>query len=199
MHQLAAALKKIGFAGVSETAHGAQQVSAATAEFLKTAPDGVYLSSACPAAVQYVQRYLPEWAEAITPFDSPLLTHAKMLRRQFGNEIKVAFFGPCAAKKNEADAHADTLNLALTFSMLEKLLEEREIKPETLEGVPLDPGDAEEGRLYPYEGGMNETIRAAGAGVRFLSGLGARRACGASFRPAQGDAGRQDFYRDAVL
>ncbi len=173
IHQLAAALKKIGFAGVSETAHGAQQVSAATAEFLKTAPDGVYLSSACPAAVQYIQRYLPEWAPAITPFDSPLLTHAKMLRRQFGNEIKVAFFGPCAAKKNEADTHADTLNLALTFAMLEKLFEEHEIKPQTLEGIPLDSGDAEEGRLYPYEGGMNETLRTDGSAVRFVqvSGL----------------------------
>ncbi len=171
--QLAAALKKIGFAGVSETALGAQQVSAATAAYLEQAPDSIYLSSACPAAVQYIRKYLPEWTAGVVPFDSPLLAHAKMLRRQYGDDIKVVFFGPCAAKKTEADMYPETLNLVLTFAMLEKLLEEREINAAELESVPLDGGDAEEGRLYPYEGGMNDTIRTDGSGVRFLqvSGL----------------------------
>ncbi len=173
LHQLVGALKQLGFAGVSETAHGAQQVSAATAKYLESAPDGVYLSSACPAAVQFVQRYLPAWATAIVPVDSPLLAHAKMLRQQFGEDIKVVFFGPCAAKKNEADAHPDILNLALTFKMLEKLLEEKEIRLEKAAEVSLELGDAEEGRLYPIEGGMNETLRTEQSPVRFLqvSGL----------------------------
>ncbi len=173
IQQLAEALKKIGFTAVSETAHGAQVVSAATAEFLKNAPDGIYLSSACPAAVRFVQKYLPGWADAITPFDSPLLTHCKMLRKEYGNDIKTVFFGPCAAKKNEADSHPDVLNLALTFAMLEHLLENHGIDPSKLAGLPLDGGDAEEGRLYPFEGGMNDTIRTAESKVRFLhvSGL----------------------------
>ncbi len=171
--QLAAALKALGFAGVSETAHGAQQVSAATAAYLETVPDGVYLSSACPAAVQYVQKYLPAWADAIVPVDSPLLTHAKMLRQQYGDDIKVVFLGPCAAKKNEADGHPAVLNLAVTFQMLEKLFEENEINLTSFKDVPLELGEAEEGRLYPIEGGMNETLRTGESTVRFLqvSGL----------------------------
>ena len=47
--KLAGALKRLGFAGVSETAIGAQLVSAQTAELLDDAKPGVYLSSACPA------------------------------------------------------------------------------------------------------------------------------------------------------
>ncbi len=173
LHQLAAALKAVGFAGVSETAHGAQQVSAATAAYLQDAPDGVYLSSACPAAVHYVQKYLPAWTEAIVPVDSPLLTHAKMLRQEYGDDIKVVFLGPCAAKKNEADAHPNVLNLAVTFQMLEKLFEEKEIDLTQFQGIPLELGDAEEGRLYPIEGGMNDTLRDGTSKVRLLqvSGL----------------------------
>ena len=58
--QLAAALKKLGFAGVSETAHGAQVVSAQTGKFIAEAGNGVYISSACPASVDYIRKYMPE-------------------------------------------------------------------------------------------------------------------------------------------
>ncbi len=193
VYQMAEALKKAGFAGVSETANGAQQLSAACAAFLDDAPDGVYLSSACPAAVEYVQKYLPEWTSSIIPFDSPLLAHAKMLRRQFGDDIKVVFIGPCAAKKNEADNNPGILNLSLTFAALETFLGELEISPGKLKGVPLDTGDAEEGRLYPFEGGMNDTIRTADSHVRFLHVSGLEQLAELLASPPRSDAGVKIF------
>ena len=57
--ELIAVLKKLGFAGVSETALGADLVSAQLAKDLEEAvanPQGqqLFLSSACPAVVEYI-------------------------------------------------------------------------------------------------------------------------------------------------
>ena len=49
--QLIRALKQLGFAGVSETALGAQLVSARVAKDLDEGKPGLLLSSACPTAV----------------------------------------------------------------------------------------------------------------------------------------------------
>ena len=126
---LAAAIRRLGFAGVSETALGAQAVSAETGAFLAKAEPGIYLSSACPAVVDYVKKYAPLYVPKITSVLSPLLSHAKLLRREFGDDIGVVFFGPCAAKKNEADRHEDLLDLALTFSDLAEWLAAENVDP----------------------------------------------------------------------
>ena len=108
--RLAAALREIGFAGVSETAHGAESVSAHVSKLLAECPETPFMvSSACPAAVDMIRKYLPAWATFISPLPSPVRAHARLLRETYGNDIKVVFFGPCAAKKNEADAHPDEL------------------------------------------------------------------------------------------
>lgn len=174
IRRLAGVLKRLGFAGTSETALGAQLVSSSVGEFLKAAPDGVHISSACPAVVQYVQKYLPQWSERIVPFDSPVMSHCKLLRKEYGNEIKTVFIGPCAAKKNEADENPAVLSLAITFGSLEKLMESRGIRFEDVSDEDVVPYEAEEGRLYSLEGGMNDTLRdpdgqLAAAGVRLLS------------------------------
>ena len=152
------ALKRLGFAGVSETARGAQLVSAATATFLREHPEGLWLSGACPASVDYIRKYHPRLADRIVPVDSPVQAHCKELRARFG-DIRIVFFGPCAAKKNEADRHPDVLSLACTFPHLEELLRSREITPDPAAEGAFDLGPAEEGRAYSFEGGMNDTLR----------------------------------------
>lgn len=57
--RLISAIKRLGFAGVSETALGAELVTAETERFLAAAPEGVYLSSACPVVVDYIRKYAP--------------------------------------------------------------------------------------------------------------------------------------------
>ena len=169
--QLAAALKEIGFAGVSETAHGAEAVSAHVSKLLEECPETPFMvSSACPAAVDMIRKYLPEWAKFISPLPSPVRAHCKLLKEKYGDDIKVVFFGPCAAKKNESDAHPDQLALALVFPVLQQLLEEKGVLPEFVQQeAELELGPAEEGRFYSVEGGMNDTIRDGSDKVRFIS------------------------------
>ncbi len=172
--KLAGALKRLGFTGVSETAIGAQLVSAQTAEMLKNAEPGVYLSSACPASVDFIRKYYPQWTENILPVVSPVMAHCKLLRQTYGEDIKTIFIGPCAAKKNEADRSPDDLNLAITFAALESWFASEGILFDGVEDSELVPSPAEEGRLYSLEGGMNETLRSPEVDTRLIAVSGLR-------------------------
>ena len=167
--QLATALKKIGFTGVAETAVGAQTVSCQTADFLKNTNLNIVISSACPACVDYIRKYHPKYTANIVPLYSPVMAHCQMIKEQFGEDCKVVFFGPCAAKKNEADRNPETLSLAVTFAVLEELFEENGITPMAEEESELFMDKAEEGRFYAIEGGMNDTLRDDNRGVRYIS------------------------------
>lgn len=167
--RLAAALKRLGFAGASETAIGAQFVSAQTAELLKQAGPGVYLSTACPASVDFIRKYYPAWTDNFLPVTSPVMAHCKYLKQVYGDDIKVIFVGPCAAKKNEADRNPDDLSLAITFAALESWLKSEGISLDKMNEEPLVPVQAEEGRVYSIEGGMNETLRSPEVDARLLA------------------------------
>ncbi len=163
--KMIAALKKLGFAGVSETALGAQVVSYQIAQTLRDTHAGVIISSACPVVVDMVRKYIPEFTRTISTVLSPALTHGRMLREKFGQDIGVVFIGPCIAKKNEADKHPEMINNAVLFSRLHDWFKEEGIDPWRMEPTEEDHfvlDLAEEGSLYPIEGGMNDTIRKHG-------------------------------------
>lgn len=163
--QLLTAIEKLGFAGVSETALGAEEVSAHLADFLSDKKQGVYLSTACPAFVEYIGKYKPELVPNLTPVLSPLLSHCKLMRRNLGEDIKIVFVGPCIAKKFEADRNAELLNLSISFRDLRRWFREAGINYHAIEpraGIDFVYKQAEEGRSYPIEGGMIDTIRPYG-------------------------------------
>ena len=155
--QMIGALKNLGFAGVSETALGAQQVSAQAAALLRQNPRRVLASSACPTVVAFLQRHRAGGSELLTGLLSPLLTHCKMLRQTFGADIGVVFIGPCIAKKLEAAQHPELLDVVLTFEDLRRWLGQEQIALEQISATAEDcfvPGRAAEGAWYPVDGGM---------------------------------------------
>src|ERR1035437_6503884 len=155
--QIIDALKKLGFSGVSETALGAQQVSAQAAALLRKNPERVLVSSACPTVVAYLQKHRAGGAALLTGLLSPLLTHCKMLRQTFGADIGIVFIGPCIAKKIEAAQHPELLDVVLTFEDLRRWLEQEKIAPEQITATAADrfiPESAAEGAMYPVDGGM---------------------------------------------
>lgn len=162
--QLVAAFRKLGFAGVSETALGADLVSARLAGDLAQAAENprgqrLFLSSACPAVVEYLKLYQPDLAPCITDRASPLLAHARYLRQELGNEIGIVFAGPCIAKKREADTWPE-IDVALTFQELRGWIQEAGIRPDTAmptaggRQFEFVPRRAAKGALYPIDGGM---------------------------------------------
>ncbi|MGD0097799.1 MAG: [Fe-Fe] hydrogenase large subunit C-terminal domain-containing protein [Terracidiphilus sp.] len=155
--QLIHALKKLGFFAVSETALGAQQVSASVFALMRSEPKQIWISSACPVVVDFIGKYHPECQPHVFGVLSPLLTHCKMLRAHYGDEIAIVFIGPCIAKKTEAEQHPELLDAVLTFEDLEHWLDEGGIGLDEIAETPEDrfqPEEAEEGALYPIDGGM---------------------------------------------
>ena len=155
--QLIHALKKLGFYATSETALGAQQVSASISKLMRSEPKQIWISSACPVVVDFIGKYHPECQPHIFGVLSPLLTHCKMLRAHYGEDIAIVFIGPCIAKKTEAEQHPELLDAVLTFEDLDHWLTEESISLAEIVETAEDrfrPGEAEEGALYPIDGGM---------------------------------------------
>lgn len=164
-HKMIAILKKLGFKGISETALGAQEVSIKSAEILNSSDKGLFISSACPAIVDYIKLYMPTFADYITPIASPALTHARMLKNTYGENISVVFIGPCIAKKSESDEHRGLLDASLTFEELRFWINDDALDLSLIKAQCEDifvPETAYEGNIYPIDGGMNETIKKVG-------------------------------------
>nr|MBP7310185.1 4Fe-4S binding protein [Candidatus Cloacimonadota bacterium] len=109
--RLVAALLSLGFSGVSETALGAQVVSAACARMLKESEHPLLISSACPSVIHLIEQYYPHLVPYVTPVVSPVQAHTRLLKETYGEDIGVIFIGPCIAKKNEA---VESFDVALT-------------------------------------------------------------------------------------
>lgn len=155
--KLIAAIKQLGFSAVSETALGAELVSSKVNEYLQVSPSGVYISSACPVVVEYIRKYSKEHISSITPVLSPMLAHAKILKKQYGEDIKVVFAGPCICKKLEADNFKDLVQVAITFKDLKEWFAKEGIDVNTQQPGTEDkfiPYTSGLGALYPIEGGM---------------------------------------------
>jgi iron only hydrogenase large subunit-like protein len=162
--QLIGALKKLGFIGVSETALGAQQVSAQAAALLQKNPERVLVSSACPTVVAYLQKHRANGAALLTGLMSPLLTHCKLLRQALGEDIGIVFIGPCIAKKLEAAQFPKLLDVVLTFEDLRRWWDQEQIVPQKLAASALDffiPERSAEGAWYPVDGGMIAGMKSA--------------------------------------
>lgn len=180
--ELVCAIKKLGFSAVSETAIGADLVSAQVAHDLEEAlkdenGQRLFLSSACPTTVEYIKHVMPDFTPFITDRASPLLAHARFLKEQFGEKTSIVFIGPCMAKKREADVF-DSIDLALTFSDLRRWFSEEGIVPAKIDSSQVEndfiPFRAAKGALYPIDGGMIASIKKYHVldGVRVMSVAG---------------------------
>jgi len=160
-----AALIKLGFSAVSETALGADFVSAQIARDLGSQDltqsgdkPRHMISSACPAVVAYVKLYKPDLAPFISPHASPLLTHARFLHSYYGKETAVVFIGPCFAKKHEADLYENDIDAAITFQELDEWLQKENITPESAVSLVtpdcvFQPRRSAKGAFFPIENG----------------------------------------------
>lgn len=152
------ALQKLGFKWLRETAAGADIVSAQTVAILKKSGPGLYLSSACPSALEFVFRFIPEIAECVIPIASPAVVHASALKKEFCGS-SVVFIGPCIAKKREVD-RSDEIDAVLTFQELDRWFADEAIELSVSQDKQqVDNDSTGMGVFYPVEGGMLKGIK----------------------------------------
>ena len=161
------ALAKLGFAVVEETAVGAQAVTEEYRKLLQKGEMRNFITSACPAACRLIQMYYPKALQYLAPVDSPMVAHAKMLRKN-APDMKVVFIGPCIAKKREADEH--NIDAVLTFEEVLQLFEENNIDLHTINhlSVAEDGQTVNLAKAYPATKGIIRSFGVVPEGYRYM-------------------------------
>lgn len=157
--RLASALRRLGFSYVTETAIGAAEVAKYSAELMERLPDTCSVSSACPAVVVYLEKYRPDDVSLLTPVVSPMIAHARLLKKRLGRDAKVVFIGPCVTKKAEAErsGYEGIVDCVLTFQELREWFGCAGIDIDACEESGFDEQCPSQARLYPLEGGGMKT------------------------------------------
>lgn len=162
--QMVTALKKLGFAEVSETSEGAAYVTAEYAALIEQNTMKNIITTCCPSINRLLELYYPELVEEMAPVVAPMIAHARLLKQSIGKNIRVVFIGPCISKKDEAaDIRHDTdVDAVLTFDDLAAWLTEEEITVDGCEEGDFLNASSKIVRMYPVTNGILETLRACG-------------------------------------
>jgi uncharacterized Fe-S cluster-containing protein/Fe-S-cluster-containing hydrogenase component 2 len=157
--RLPSALRRLGFRHVGETAVGAYHVARATAQYVAEHPNVPHIASACPAVVNYIEQYAPDLTSYLVPCASPMLVHARMLKKRFGPTSAVVFIGPCVAKKAEAQRQENkgVVDCALTFEEMMEWFEHEGIVLSQCEESSFDETPEGSARFFPVPGGLMRT------------------------------------------
>jgi len=163
------ALAKLGFADAEETAVGAQAVTKEYARLLQTGEFQNFITSACPAVCRMIQEYFPKTLKYLAPVDSPMVAHAKLIKKQHP-EAKIVFIGPCIAKKREAE-DCQLIDNVLTFEDVMELFEEHNVKLDEITKVSLNhkKGAPNLAKEYPIPNGIIHSFPTLPEGYDYIA------------------------------
>ncbi len=129
--QIKEAMKLLGFAALEEVAIGADLCAIEEAEeFMENVPEKqpFMATSCCPAWAMMAKKEFPGMAPYISMTMTPMVLTARLMKRRDPN-CRVAFIGPCAAKKLEASRRSvrSEVDFVLTFEELRGMFEAKNI------------------------------------------------------------------------
>ena len=159
-----AALQKLGFCDVEETAIGATIVKSEYERMLKDEDRDVIISSCCHSINLLIQKYFPSCLEYLADVMSPMQAHCADIKKRHPN-AKTVFIGPCVAKKDEADYYEGLVDAALTFEELTNWFKAENIEPEK----KLDDTPESRARFFPTTGGVLKTMKQDAPGYTYLA------------------------------
>lgn len=150
-------LQKAGVKNVYPVSFGADITTWGYMKYLAQHHGASGISQPCPAIVNYVEKYAPELITKLMPIHSPLMCAAIYIHKYLGDTSKLAFLGPCIAKKDEIDAKETGGNVQYNVTF-RRLLEH-------LEGIDMSGCKADMkltdyglGAVYPTVGGLRQNI-----------------------------------------
>ncbi len=157
--KLPAALRKLGFDKVCETAFGADLIAGEYKKCLESNNSGKIISSPCPAVNNFIEKYYSNLVPNLAKIVSPMIAMGRYLKEKLGKDTRVVFIGPCVAKKSEyKDKEVDdAIDAVLTFTELKKILHEQNVVLAEMEDTKFDPPYANSGKSFPLAGGLIKT------------------------------------------
>ncbi|MDO4623138.1 MAG: 4Fe-4S dicluster domain-containing protein [Eubacteriales bacterium] len=162
--KLRAAFQALGFTDVVEVAIGADLCTLQEAEdFVNEVPEKLPFmgTSCCPAWSVMAKKTFPEYAECISMALTPMVLTGRMIKKEHP-DCKVAFIGPCAAKKLEASRRSvrSDIDFVLTFEEVMGMFEAKEVDFKALPSEHRPHGASGDGRGFAVSGGVAEAVAA---------------------------------------
>ena len=147
-------LKKLGFFRVVEVSFGADMVALEYKKLMSQRQEEGYISSDCPAVVAYVEQHHPKLIGSLAPIVSPMVAIARVVKKAYGEDVRVVFIGPCIAKK----AESTEIDESITFTELRDLFNQAGLNPTSIKPVDFDPPHAAKGAGFPISHGLLNTM-----------------------------------------
>lgn len=146
-------IRQLGFDYVSEVSFGADLVARKYAKILTDPKDEGFISSDCPAITFYIEHYSPDLVPYLAPIVSPMVAMSRIVKKKYGEEIKVVFIGPCIAKK----AESLEVDEVLTFRELREMFISANISYKNASPQDFDPPHAGKGAIFAISRGLLQT------------------------------------------
>lgn len=160
--KLRKAMQMLGFADIVEVAAGADLCTIDEAEdFLEHVPkDQPFMAtSCCPAWSVMAKKEFPQYASCISMALTPMVFTGRMTKKNHPG-CKVAFIGPCAAKKLEASRRSirSDVDFVLTFEEVMGMFEAKGIEFNNItEKTPMTMASGD-GRNFAVAGGVAAAV-----------------------------------------
>ena len=168
------ALGRLGFADAEETSVGAREVTAQYKKLLEEHTFKNFITSCCPAVNTMIELYYPKALSYLAPVDTPMIAHAKMIRKK-RPDAKVVFIGPCIAKKKEAH-ESGVVDGVLTFEDLAAMFENKGIVLSEIAHIPSKAsGGVNRAKYYPISRGIIKSFENYIDGYEFVAVDGAEK------------------------
>lgn len=157
------AFKALGFENVVEVAVGADLCTVEEAkDFMEEVPEkqAFMATSCCPAWSVMAKKQFPDIAKNISMALTPMVLTGRLTKQRFPN-CKVAFIGPCAAKKLEASRRSirSDIDFVLTFEEVAGMFEAKGVDFASLDvdenPIALSSAD---GRGFAVSGGVAKAV-----------------------------------------
>lgn len=162
--KMRAAFRKLGFTDLVEVAIGADLCTLQEAEdFVKEVIYEKKLpfmgTSCCPAWSVMAKKEFPQFSECISMALTPMVLTGRLLKKEHP-ECKVAFIGPCAAKKLEASRRTirSDIDFVLTFEEVLGMFSAKEVDFDSLEEMPVPNSASADGRGFAVSGGVASAV-----------------------------------------
>ena len=167
------ALGKLGFKMAEETAVGANIVTAEYEKLLETGEYKNFITSACPAINRMIQLYYPKALKYLAPVASPMVAHARLLKKRYP-EAEIVFIGPCIAKKREG-RESGLISAVLTFTELKTLFDEKGIDLNAIAAIPVNEDIKNRSKYYPISRGIIKSFNCLPQNYEYVAVDGVKR------------------------
>lgn len=160
--KIRSAFRALGFEDVVEVAIGADLCTIEEAkDFMEEVPEQkpFMATSCCPAWSMMAKKLFPKQSDCISMALTPMVLTGRLIKKEHPG-CKVAFIGPCAAKKLEASRRTirSDIDFVLTFEEVMGMLEAKEVDFDQLEEVDCMHGASGDGRGFAVSGGVANAV-----------------------------------------